>query len=116
VGFLNTVAGIVLFYAGSLTAIPYPIYTTAAYIAVGTFSYFLNRSFTFRSANPIGQSLGKFFALFGINLVLTQILQFLLIERAGAATPVGLMAGMIFYTLFGYVGSRMIVFKRGKGA
>ncbi|OQX29717.1 MAG: hypothetical protein B0D92_02280 [Spirochaeta sp. LUC14_002_19_P3] len=90
----------------------YMAYTAAAYSLGILFSFIMNCIFTFRSfARPLHPMFIRFIILTFSLLGCVQIIQYLLIEKAGLAELVGVIAGMVFYTSCGYTGNRLWVFR-----
>jgi putative flippase GtrA len=114
-GIVNTVLGVALFYVGSLTAIPYPVYTTTIYAGVTSLSYFVNRSFTFRSKDQMRREMQRYALFFAGNIVVAQGLQWVLIEALGMLVTPAVYAVMIVYTLIGYIGSRFYIYANPEG-
>jgi putative flippase GtrA len=117
VGLFNTgfTAGIMA--VSARCSVPYPIYTTYAYIAGMLASFLLNRSFTFQSGKPLhaGRTLVKFIGANLGLLGLVHLVQYLLIERVGLRELVGVAIGMICYTGLGYLLNRIWVFQNPPG-
>ena len=94
--------------------------TAIAYVAGAVMSFFLNRSFTFRSDETLGRSAVKF----ALNVAVCYVLAY------GVAQPVGglilgrtslptvwrdrltKLGGMALYTGFNYFGQRFFAFRR----
>lgn len=113
VGLCNTglTAGIMVI--SSRLRVPYPVYTTYAYIAGMLSSFALNRIFTFRQGRELhaGRTLVRFTILNLGLLGLVHGLQFLLIERLGWRERLGVALGMVCYTGLGYILNRNWVFR-----
>ncbi|MDX1357757.1 MAG: GtrA family protein [Clostridia bacterium] len=112
VGLVNTGVTAAVIFLLKLTGIHYVFYTLAGYAVGITVSFLLNRRFTFRKHDKkAGSQLWKFLAVTISLLLLTQLLQYLLIDVAGINETFGVILGMVFYTGTGYVLNRIFVFK-----
>ena len=94
--------------------------TAIAYVAGGIMSFFLNRSFTFRSSEHMGKSAVKF----AVNLAVCYVLAYAL-ARPAAYWALGKLAlaplwqergakllGICLYTGFNYLGQRFFAFRK----
>lgn len=112
VGLVNTGVTAAVIFLLKLTGIHYALYTLAGYAVGITVSFILNRRFTFRKHDhKAGGQLAKFLTVTISLLLLTQLLQYLLIDLAGINETIGVILGMVFYTGTGYVLNRLFVFK-----
>jgi len=112
VGLINTGVTAAVIFLLKLTGIHYALYTLAGYAVGITVSFFLNRRFTFRKQDgKAGNQLAKFLTVTISLLLLTQLLQYLLIDIAGINETIGVILGMVFYTGTGYILNRLFVFK-----
>lgn len=112
VGLVNTGVTAAVIFLLKLTGIHYSLYTLAGYAVGITVSFFLNRRFTFRKhSDNAGRQLIKFISVTVSLLLMTQLLQYLLIDLAGLNETLGVIIGMVFYTGTGYVLNRLFVFK-----
>ena len=112
VGLVNTGITAAVIFLLKLTGIHYALYTLAGYAVGITVSFFLNRRFTFRKQNEkAGLQAMKFVSVTVSLLLLTQLLQYLLIDIAGINETPGVLIGMVFYTGIGYILNRIFVFK-----
>ncbi|MCD6322954.1 MAG: GtrA family protein [Clostridiales bacterium] len=112
VGLVNTGVTAAVIFLLKLTRIHYSLYTLAGYAVGITVSFFLNRRFTFKKqGEKAGRQLIKFLSVTVSLLLLTQFLQYLLIDLAGIKETIGVIIGMVFYTGTGYILNRLFVFK-----
>ena len=112
VGLVNTGVTAAVIFLLKLTGIHYSLYTLAGYAVGITVSFFLNRRFTFKKHDKkAGKQLIKFLTVTISLLLLTQLLQYLLIDLAGINETLGVIIGMVFYTGTGYILNRIFVFK-----
>jgi len=112
VGLVNTGVTAAVIFLLKLTGIHYALYTLAGYAVGITVSFFLNRRFTFRKQDgKAGNQLVKFITVTVSLLLMTQLLQYLLIDVAGINETFGVILGMVFYTGTGYILNRLFVFK-----
>ncbi len=112
VGLVNTGVTAVVIFLLKLTGLHYSLYTLAGYAVGITISFFLNRRFTFRKQdNKASRQLIKFLSVTISLLLLTQLLQYILIDLAGINETISVIIGMVFYTGTGYILNRHIVFK-----
>ncbi|MFO7612038.1 MAG: GtrA family protein [Clostridia bacterium] len=112
VGLVNTGVTAAVIFLLKLTGIHYVFYTLAGYAVGICVSFFLNRRFTFRKTEKkaAGQVI-KFISVTVSLLLLTQLLQYLLIDVSGFSETAGVIAGMVFYTGTGYILNRIFVFR-----
>ena len=112
VGLVNTGVTAAVIFLLKLTGIHYSLYTLSGYAIGIAVSFFLNRRFTFRKQGvKAGGQLIKFLSVTVSLLLLTQLLQYLLIDLAGINETIGVIIGMVFYTGTGYILNRIFVFK-----
>jgi len=112
VGLVNTGVTAVVIFLLKLTGLHYSLYTLAGYAVGITISFFLNRRFTFRKQdNKASRQLIKFLSVTISLLLLTQLLQYILIDLAGINETISVIIGMVFYTGTGYILNRLFVFK-----
>lgn len=112
VGLVNTGVTAAVIFLLKLTGIHYSLYTLAGYAVGISVSFFLNRRFTFKKQNSkVSGQLLKFLSVTISLLLLTQLLQYLLIDVAGISETIGVILGMVFYTGTGYILNRLFVFK-----
>ena len=112
VGLVNTGVTAAVIFLLKLTGIHYSLYTLAGYAVGIAVSFLLNRRFTFKKYDSkAGKQLLKFLSVTISLLLLTQLLQYLLIDIAGTNETIGVIIGMVFYTGTGYILNRLFVFK-----
>ncbi len=117
VGILNTLVGTaIMFGLYNLAGCSYWVSSAANYIIGSILSYVLNKTFTFRHQGQVTQSLMRFAG----NIVLCYLLaygiakpavRFLLDNQSQRAQEnLAMLAGMILFTGFNYLGQRYFVF------
>jgi len=122
VGVLNTLIGAaIMFGLYNLLGFGYWGSSAISYIAGSIFSFFMNKKFTFGDESKLVVSALKFAVNFAVcyvlafsiakPLVLVALARFALSETA--TDNIAMLAGMIFFTGFNYIGQRYFVF-RGK--
>lgn len=112
VGLVNTGVTAAVIFLLKLTGIHYSLYTLAGYAVGITVSFILNRNFTFKKQDAkASRQLIKFLAVTISLLLLTQLLQYLLIDIAHLNETLSVLIGMVFYTGTGYIINRLFVFK-----
>jgi putative flippase GtrA len=115
VGLCNTAFSAGIMYLLGRIGVGYLLYTTIAYLAGMTLSFTLNYFLTFRaSGSRVFPRLLKFAAVNLSMLGVTQLVQFLLIEKIGIRELFGVILGMMVYTGGGYVLNRLWVFRGGR--
>ncbi|MFO7636866.1 MAG: GtrA family protein [Clostridia bacterium] len=115
VGIINTTVTGLIFLGLRLLHFSYPLYTFIGYSVGITVSFFLNRHFTFRKRNAdIKKQALMFFAVTASLLLLTMLLQYILIDLIGISETIGVITGMLFYTVMGYLINRNVVFRYTK--
>ena len=121
VGVINTLFGTaVMFGCYNLLHFGYWVSSAANYILGSILSYFLNRSFTFRSNEKGAGQLARF----GVNIILCYLVAYGAARPAvrwalsGAGTAVqdngALLVGMCLFVLLNYFGQRFFVFAEKK--
>jgi putative flippase GtrA len=117
VGGINTVLSVGLLWLLYRSGLPYPVYTTLAYVIMILVSFELNRRFTFTatrfSRTQYRRWLMRFCLLHLANLAMIQVIQATLIERL----HVPQYAAVVFAALSGmvtcFIGSKLI-FEAGR--
>ncbi|MGI5896540.1 MAG: GtrA family protein [Oscillospiraceae bacterium] len=123
VGVLNTVfSAVVMFLLYNLAGLGYWGSSAVSYLLGSVFSFVLNRRFTFESHEPVWKTALKF----TVNVAVCYLLAYSLAKPlvfwslSALALPqnvveqLSMLAGMVFFTLFNYVGQRFFAFKAGK--
>lgn len=118
VGVGNTVLSTVLMYL--LEDLGYWPSTAIAYAAGAVMSFFLNRSFTFRSEEDLGRSVWKF----AVNVAVCYLLAYGIAQPLGGwvlgltgLSPLWIerltkLGGMGLYTVLNYFGQRFFAFQK----
>lgn len=113
VGIMNTAVFTAVTYLVSLTGVHYSIYTGIGYIISILFSFFMNNRFTFKkNGGNVTVLLAKFLGVTISLMLLVQLIQYLFIDVVGTKEIIGIIAGMLFYTVTGYILNRNFVFKK----
>ncbi|MCL2877177.1 MAG: GtrA family protein [Acidobacteria bacterium] len=122
VGALNTLLGAgIMFGLYNLAGLGYWSSSAVSYITASIFSFFMNRSFTFGDKSSPGLPALKFTA----NIVVCYLLSFSLAKplillllnsmnlSQNTTDNIAMLAGMIMFTGFNYIGQRYFVFREG---
>ena len=117
VGILNTLVGTaIMFGLYNLAGCSYWVSSAANYIIGSIFSYVLNKNFTFRHQGQVGQSLLKFAGNIAACYLLAYgiakpVVRFLLEHQSlQVQENLAMLAGMILFSGFNYLGQRYFVF------
>ena len=118
VGVGNTLLSMVLMFA--LEGLGYWPSTAIAYVAGAVMSFFLNRSFTFRSQETMGRSAVKFalnvavcyLAAYGIAQPVMELLPQPVFVPAIWWERLTKLVGMGLYTVLNYFGQRFFAFRK----
>ena len=89
----------------------YSIYTAAGYIVAFVVSYILNGKYTFRANQLSQRGFALFAAINGSLLLCVEVIQAILIEFLHFPEILGVITGMIFYTMAGFILNRKIVYR-----
>ena len=118
VGVLNTIIGAsIMFVAYNFLGLNYWVSTSLNYIVAGTFSFFANKKFTFKSEGKTFQKI----ILFIITLVFCyfiafysskKIMIFINIDNIKLKENVSMVLGMIIYTALNFILQKKIVFRK----
>lgn len=117
VGILNTLVGtVIMFGLYNLAGCSYWVSSAANYVIGSILSYVLNKRFTFRHRGEIAQSALRFAG----NIAVCYLLAYGIAKPAAQAILTGatqqvqeniaMLAGMILFTGFNYLGQRYFVF------
>ncbi|HBN82995.1 MAG TPA: hypothetical protein DDZ89_04060 [Clostridiales bacterium] len=113
VGVMNTAVFSLITYLASLTGVHYSIYTAVGYVISILFSFFMNNKFTFKkNGGDTKKTLAKFLVVTLSLMLIVQGIQYLFIDVIGTVEIMGIIAGMLFYTVTGYLLNRNFVFKK----
>lgn len=120
VGLGNTLLSTVLMFA--LEGLGFWLSTAIAYVAGAVMSFFLNRSFTFRSQETMGRSAVKFalnvavcyLAAYGIAQPVMELLPQPVFVPAIWWERLTKLVGMGLYTVLNYFGQRFFAFQKQK--
>jgi putative flippase GtrA len=111
VGLGNTAFGLGAMALFAFLGAHYVVYTTIGYVLAFCMSYTLNGIFTFRSGPLSTKQFVGFVAVNGCLLLVTQVLQYLVIDVAGARELLGVFIGAVFYMIVGFLLNKHIVFR-----
>lgn len=118
VGVANTLLSAVVMFL--LEGLGYWPSTAIAYVAGAVLSFFLNRSFTFKSKAAFWPSVGKF----ALSVVVCYLIAYSVAQplvglalKASTIDPVwqervAKVCGMVLYTCINYVGQRFFAFRK----
>lgn len=121
VGLGNTLLSAAIMYLlYNLAGLGYWPSTTIAYVAGGTVSFFLNRSFTFENKGRLWPAAGRFALTVAVCYVLAYSLAQPLVALALGQLAVSaqwrdhlaMLTGMGLYTGLNYIGQRWFAFRR----
>jgi putative flippase GtrA len=111
VGSINALVGIGVMIGFHFLGFNYVIYTLSGYIAGFMSSYTLNGLFTFKKDRLSYKELLLFVTLNGILLFVVESVQIIMINLFYIKELVGVAAGMVTYTIVGFLLNRRYVFK-----
>ncbi|WP_315323201.1 GtrA family protein [Fusobacterium pseudoperiodonticum] len=118
VGVLNTIIGAsIMFAAYNLMGLNYWISTSLNYIVAGTFSFFANKKFTFKSEGKTFQKIILFiitlvFCYFIAFYLSKKIMIFININNIKLKENVSMVLGMIIYTALNFILQKKVVFRK----
>lgn len=126
VGVINTIVGLsAMYFLLHGLSLSYWASTFIGNIIGAIVSYFLNRTFTFKSSNAVGKSMVRFAAVIlvcyflsyylGEKLALAILHQLTFIEKK-YASDLAVLFGTGIYTITNYLGQRLFVFQNDKKA
>lgn len=123
VGVLNTLfSAVVMFLLYNLTQFGYWGSSAVSYVLGSILSYILNKKFTFQNGESVWKTALKFTA----NVAVCYLLAYSLAQPAvgwllssfslekGMVDQLSMLAGMVLFTLFNYVGQRFFAFREKK--
>lgn len=119
VGVLNTIIGAsVMFVAYNFLGLNYWISTSLNYIVAGTFSFFANKKFTFKSEGKTFQKIILFiitliFCYFVAFYLSKKITFFIDISNKKLKENISMLLGMVIYTVLNFILQKKIVFREG---
>ena len=119
VGVLNTIIGAsIMFVAYNFLGLNYWISTSLNYIVAGTFSFFANKKFTFKSEGKTFQKIILFiitliFCCFVAFYLSKKITFFIDISNKKLKENISMFVGMVIYTVLNFILQKKIVFREG---
>jgi len=118
VGILNTIIGAsIMFIAYNFLKLNYWVSTSLNYIVAGTFSFFANKKFTFKSEGKIFQKIIFFiltliicyFVAFNLS---KKMIAFIDINDIKLKENISMVVGMVIYTVLNFILQKQIVFRK----
>lgn len=76
-----------------------------------SFSFFANRSWTFRHSGPVWPALWRFLLVFAVAYSLNLATTLMMLRLLGSGSFLAQVAGIMPYTILSYLGSRLVAFK-----
>lgn len=111
IGFCNTSLCILIMYLGAMMEFDYLLYTALGYLITITFSFFMNLHFTFKVHGQILKRLSLFFIVSLTNLLIVEIIEYILIELFACKPPLAILCGMLWYLISGFLINNKIVYQ-----
>lgn len=115
VGATNTLICSFIMYVGALMGLGYLTYTAIGYFVGIVLSFFMNLHFTFRVQGQIAQRLMMFFSINITNLLLVELIDYVLIESFLINNVIAIMCGMIWYMTTGFLLNNYLVYRKKMG-
>jgi putative flippase GtrA len=125
VGVVNTVVGLsVMYFLHHVAGLSYWSSTFSGNSIGAIISYFLNKTFTFKSKNPFGQSALRFISVILIcyfisfflgKQIVGVILQPIQFISDTYRTDIAILMGTGLYTISNYFGQKLLVFQKSEG-
>jgi putative flippase GtrA len=113
VGIFNTLFSLgIIFTFSEIFKFDYRLANAIGYFFGISFSYMINRIWTFQADNSLGRSMGLFILIFGISYGSNLLTVIFLVEYMSIATDISQVVGAVIYTMVGYLGNRFIVFNK----
>jgi hypothetical protein len=118
VGILNTIIGAsIMFIAYNFLKLNYWVSTSLNYIVAGTFSFFANKKFTFKSEGKTFQKIIFFiltliicyFVAFNLS---KKMIAFIDINDIKLKENISMVVGMVIYTVLNFILQKQIVFRK----
>lgn len=110
VGLVNTSVSVSIMAGLAYVGVHYALYTLIGYVVAMVVSYLLNARYTFQSGRIHWRQFGRFMGFSCLLLLLTEIIQFLLIEKLAVRELYGVASGVVCYTGMGFLLSKRYVF------
>lgn len=118
IGVLNTIIGAsIMFVAYNFLKLNYWVSTSLNYIVAGTFSFFANKKFTFKSEGKTFQKIIFFiltliicyFVAFNLS---KKMIAFIDINDIKLKENISMVVGMVIYTVLNFILQKQIVFRK----
>ncbi len=113
VGLINTgITLVTIFILAKLLNVNYIVANIIGYLFGLLNSFFMNRSWTFKSSGKIGNQSMRFILVFAVCYLLQLSLLILLKEQMNINEDIAQLVSMVFYTGVNFVLSKFFTFKR----
>lgn len=114
VGVSNTLLCLSIMSLGAYWGMNYIAYTALGYLITILLSFFMNLRFTFRAQGQIAKRLCLFFAVSVGNLLLVEVIEYILIDLFEIKTVIAILCGMSWYTVTGFLINHLWVYRASK--
>ena len=115
VGGVNTLICFTIMYLGALMGLGYLTYTALGYLVGIVLSFFMNLHFTFRVHGQIYKRLMLFFSINVTNLLVVELIEYVLIESFLVNNVIAILCGMIWYVTTGFLMNNYLVYQNKIG-
>lgn len=113
VGVVNTLAnGLLLYCFMTCMTLPSAVSVTLTFLVCMAFQFSANRSFTFRASGRISVQLLRYFAMAGLNYLLTLVVIYALVDMMRRAAITGVVVSTVLTAATGFLLSLVWVFQR----
>ncbi|MDP3561162.1 MAG: GtrA family protein [Legionellaceae bacterium] len=112
VGMTNTTVCFVTMYLAALAGLHYLAYTAVGYLVAILYSFFMNLRFTFRVEGQILKRLSLFFCINLSNLVLVELIEYIMIDIWGVNRLLSILTAMTWYVVTGFLINSYLVYSR----
>lgn len=112
VGMTNTTVCFSAMYLGSLAGLHYLAYTALGYLVAILYSFFMNLYFTFRVEGKILKRLTLFFVINLTNLVVVEIIEYIMIDKFYMNRLFSILSAMTWYVITGFLINSYLVYSR----
>jgi len=111
VGACNTALCLSVMYIGARFGLNYLVYTALGYVCSTAVSFFMNLRYTFRVNGAVGQRLALFCLVNLVNLVLVEIIEYVLVESYGLTRLIAIFCGMCWFVVTGFLANNYFVYR-----
>ncbi len=115
VGATNTLLCMTVMYLGAVMGLGYLTYTAMGYLIGIISSFFMNLHFTFRVEGQIAKRLILFFAINFTNLLIVELIEYVLIDYLLMKHLPAILSGMLWYMSTGYLMNNFLVYREKIG-